>query len=233
MRPNLSLEPKGNRTGAEAAERVGDSVLLLALAAETPASSAADGNEIGAVRKHYAKTAEPIGHVVPLDARPERSPEHLALLDKLGERLAFERSGARLYEALLVKIDGPPLGTPTLTRDQRETVALICLEEHEHYLLLQKAIQEVGGDPSCLTPSADVAGVLSSGLPKVVLDPRTTVAQALEAVLVAELTDNEAWERLEEMALARGLDGLAAQFGEALESERDHLEIIRSLCRSL
>jgi rubrerythrin len=231
MKPMLSNEARGNRTGAEAADRVTESVVMLAYAAETPPSSEADGNEIGSVRKAYASLASPIGHVVSADARPDRSEEHLKFLDKLGERLAFERSGVRLYEALLVKIDAPPPGTRTLDETQRELIARICLEEHEHYLLLQKAIQEVGGDPSCLTPSADVQGVLSSGFAKVLLDPRTTVADGLEAILLAELADNDAWDRLGEMAEQRRLEGLSAQFAEVLDSEQDHLDIVRVLCR--
>jgi rubrerythrin len=229
----LGTDPRGNRTGAESADRVTDSVLLVSYSLEAEPSSHADGNEVAAVRKAYASIAEPVGHVDPRDAWPERSPEHLQFLDKLGERLAFERAGVRLYEALLVKIDAPPVGAPTLGRGERELLARICLEEHEHYLLLQQAIQEVGGDPSCLTPSADVAGVMMSGLPKVLLDPRTTVAHGLDAILVAELADNDAWERLEEMAEARGLASLAMRFAEALEHEQEHLETVRDLSHSV
>jgi hypothetical protein len=42
------------------------------------------------------------------------SEEMVLLVDKLGERLAFERSGTRLYETLLSKFDsyGPFEGGP-------------------------------------------------------------------------------------------------------------------------
>lgn len=233
MSPTIEPESRGNRTGAESADRVGDGVQLLAFAAETPPSSKMDGNEIAAVRKAYASTASPIGHIVPVDAWPARSPEQLQLLDKLGERHAFERASVRLYEALLAKVDAPPPGAKTLGPAPRALLAQICLEEHEHYLLIQRAIQEVGGDPSSLTPSGDVVGMLASGLSKVLLDPRTTVAHGLDAVLLAELADNEGWERLEEMAEDQGLARLAVQFGEALVAEQEHLEIIRELCRGV
>ncbi len=90
----------------------------------------------------------------------------------------------------------------------------------------------MGGDPSCLTPSADVSLMLWSGLPRVLLDPRTTVLHGIDALLSAELADNENWERLEEMVDSRGLEGLAAQFAQAVETEQGHLDRLRALRRS-
>ena len=61
------------------------------------------------------------------------------------------------------------------------------------------AIQSLGGDPTAQTPAADVTGVEGMGLMQVLTDPKTTVAQALHAILVAEMTDNAAWEELIEL----------------------------------
>jgi rubrerythrin len=49
------------------------------------------------------------------------------------------------------------------------------------------------------------------------------VAQALHAILVAEMTDNAAWDELIELASQVGNDDLVARFTTAREEEREHL----------
>lgn len=68
----------------------------------------------------------------------------------------------------------------------------------------------------------------SSGLLKVITDPRTTMPQSLQALLVAELADNEGWSTL--IKLAEGFDQhqMAADFRTALEAEERHLTQVRS-----
>jgi hypothetical protein len=58
-------------------------------------------------------------------------------------------------------------------------------------------------------------------------DPRTTFGQCLEAILVAELVDNDAWERL--IALAHGFNqtDMLDQFRVASNQEADHLAFVR------
>jgi hypothetical protein len=59
---------------------------------------------------------------------------------------------------------------------------------------------------------------------QVLNDPKTTVAQALHAILVAEMTDNAAWEELIELTSQVGNDDdLVARFTKAREEEREHL----------
>jgi hypothetical protein len=60
------------------------------------------------------------------------------LLDKLGERLAFERQGTRLYEGFLQKLAATP--TEHDIGPSREELRHICDEELKHFKLLQKAI---------------------------------------------------------------------------------------------
>ena len=60
-----------------------------------------------------------------------------------------------------------------------------------------------------------------------VLDLRTNVVQSLHAILVAELTDNDGWELLVELAAQMGLDEIAREFEGALVSEQRHLDKVR------
>lgn len=153
------------------------------------------------------------------------------LLDKLGERLAFERQGTRLYEAFIQKVEGAPLNEANAP--EVEELRHICDEELEHFELLQKAIVKLGGDATVETPSADVVGVLSHGVLQIVSDPRTSVAQGLQAVLTAELADNEGWQMLQELSKKLGHDELSQQCTEALQQEQEHLENVRTWLTTL
>ncbi|HET9957166.1 MAG TPA: ferritin-like domain-containing protein [Polyangiaceae bacterium] len=192
-----------------------------------------DQREIARVRESYAKEAEPIGSVPPpkgitpmvkvaaqglLGMRPTQ------FMDKLGERLAFERTGVRLYEALLSKLEafGGFEGGPT-----RADLEEIMLEEYEHVSLLAEAVTKLGGDPTVMTPSADLHATISKGILEVMVEPRTTFAQCLEAILVAELADNECWEALSTMAEQAGEPELTRRFISAREDEAEHLSNVR------
>src|SRR5690606_4370317 len=141
----------------------------------------------------------------------------LVLLDKLAERLAFERTGTRLYESMLMKLDreGSYDGGPT--RGELET---ICAEEREHFETLCGFVEQLGGDPTAVTPSADVAAVASLGLIQVVSDPRIGFAESLEAMLIAELVDYDAWKIVRSLAEEAGRDDLLA-FAQRAEDEED------------
>lgn len=147
------------------------------------------------------------------------------LIDKLGERMAFERSGVRLYEALISKFDafGAFEGGPT--RDDLQT---ILLQEQEHFRLLAQTIRGLGSDFTAVTPSANVHDVLGEGLRAVMTDPRTNLQQGLEAALLAELSDNDCWANLIRLASQMGNDDLVAQFTTCLDHEEEHLRLIRS-----
>ena len=183
-----------------------------------------------------------------LGERPE------LLIDKLGERIAFERGGVRLYDALIVKYQAaagagvvlPPIAQaleelgedPALVAALRgelpgQTLARIRAEELAHFELLCEAMRQLGGDPSAQTPGADVIGTASLGLIQVVTDPRTTLAQSFNAMLTAELTDNAGWELLIHLTDKAGEDALSAQFLQALAQESRHVEVIRSWLTAL
>jgi rubrerythrin len=183
-----------------------------------------DGIEnIAAVRMEYASRASAVGSVPPLDE--EGASDALVMfVDKLGARLAFERTGVRLYEALLSKHEayGSFRGGPG-----KEELEQFRNEEFEHFAVLNRAIQTLGGDPTAVTPSADLQGVIGSGVTQVIVDPRTSLLESLEAMLAAELVEVESWEPLIEMARNLGEDAMSEEFERALAREKDHLEHVR------
>lgn len=152
------------------------------------------------------------------------------LIDKLGERLAFERAGTRLYESLLVKCevdpDALPQGALHRLRHFRD-------EEAEHFALVADALREIGADPTAQTPCADLVGVEGMGLMQAMADPRTNLLQSLHVVLDAELLDHAGWELLIQLAQAMGQDQMAQRFQHALRQEDEHLQTVRQWVKAL
>lgn len=147
------------------------------------------------------------------------------LIDKLGERLAFERTGVRIYDALISKHEGTivPLERLKHFRD----------EEHEHFMKVAEVMRRLGADPTADTPCANVSFVASSGIPKVVTEPRMNFLQSLEAVLIAELSDNAGWEMLIGLCEDAGLTTEAEEFRECLKAEQEHLTEVRGWVEQL
>jgi rubrerythrin len=145
-------------------------------------------------------------------------------LDRLGERLAFERTGVRLYDAVLAKIPASKTEEGTLSGAE---LRRLRDEELEHMHLVRETLEELGADPTTVTPGADLTGVQGMGLVQAVTDPRTTLTQCLDAVLVAELADNDGWKVLIAMAEALGQNELAQRFAQALTEEDQHLALVR------
>ena len=225
----------GNRTGIMTNPEL--SIEMIEGAKQTVPSSQGDTTEMAAVKAEYIEEAVPIGSSpvmveVSEDGESVGQFDGLAvLLDKLGERLAFERQGTRLYEAFLQKCES--LTLEDASGPSVEELRHICEEELEHFHLLQNAITALGGDATVQTPSADVAGVLSHGVMQVVSDPRTTIPQTLQAMLTAELVDNDGWQMLQDLAGELGQDDLEEQCRKAYEEEQEHLEKVRDWLTSM
>ncbi len=148
-------------------------------------------------------------------------------LNKLGERLAFERSGVRIYEQIILKCEHMAANRMDGLKLPLEKLQAFHDQEAEHFHLLVECIEALGGDPTAQTPDADASGVAASGLMKVIMDPRTSVSQSLEAMLSIELTDNAAWELLIKLAEDMGLTKMAEKFRHALQQENVHLEHVK------
>lgn len=220
-----------NRTGAQMSPfKVSD---MQDVSETFELDSVGDEMSIAALREDYIANADSIGSVpIPgtatgvlktgMEKLKGNNPE--VLIDKLGERLAFERTGTRLYDALIAKCEAsnglqivPPL----------EQLYQFRLEEAQHFRIVVEAIESLGADPTAQTPCADAIGVASIGLMQVLTDPRTDIPQCLNVMLTAELTDNAGWELLILLARKFGKDEMAQNFERALAEEEVHLQSVR------
>lgn len=228
-----SVQMGTNRTGIDMSP-LQSKVMISGAAAATPTGgSEAELHEMG---KEYIRDAGVIG-TVPLPGtlrgalkamKDKLSGKHTEiLLNKMGERLAFERSGVRVYECFIAKCEAAAaVGTLPAAIDF-DLLRQFCIEEAQHFALLRDVLAGLGADPTAQTPDADVAAMASLGLMQVIQDPRTSVTQSLEAMLSIEMTDNAAWELLVRLARDMTMEAIGDQFQQAEEQEDRHLSTIR------
>jgi hypothetical protein len=221
-----------NRTGMQMSPRNSEG-LLEAARATAAALEPADPDEpeallMAELRREYVNDADALGSMPPpgtvsgalkSGAGMLTGKRLHVLIDKVAERMAYERGGTRLYDAALVKVAALAAGTPV----DIERVKQIRNQEAEHAELLRQALIDLGADPTAQTPCADLVGVQSMGLMQAVTDPRTSLPQTLSSLLAAELIDVASWEMLSRLARSMGRDDLAERFDEALEQENEHL----------
>lgn len=233
-----------NRTGAQSSPLSVHSMQIYAdeQSPHAPPTSDGmpDGKAIASVRSLYVAEAERVGSVpmpgtvtgafnTVLSHLRGRNPE--VLVDKLGERLAFERAGVRLYQALIDKANA--LGGLETLPFTIADLQHIRDEELEHMHVVASALESLGADPSAQTPSADISAVASMGVMQVLTDPRTTIAHGLEAILIAELTDCDSWDLLVSLTEQAGQDTLLPDFRRAMHNENAHLLKVRGWLRSV
>lgn len=220
-----------NRTGAKASPIDSKRTEAAATSAYT---GGLDGHALEEERVRWSRSAQPIGTVPPpanvkgvLKTALEALEGHKAtvFIDKLAERLAYERTGCRLYDALLVKFEAANIhaGGPT-----RVEIEKIRDDERRHYAIVRNAIDKCGADPTAMTPAADVIAMAGLGWIQVLSDPRTTFSQCLTVMLSAEAGDCEGWTVLVTLAEELGFQDLAEQFNEALVLEEAHAATIRT-----
>lgn len=220
-----------NRTGIALSPIDGPATIEGANAGLPSATGSA--RDLAAVRVQYALEADPVGHMPPpttlrgvanTAAEMIKGNKATVLLDKLGERLAFERSGVRLYDGLIAKLEagGTWDGGPTL-----EDLVQFRGDEARHFTMLKEALEGLGADPTAMTPSADLVGVESMGIVQAISDPRNALAQSLHAQLIAELADVAGWELLIDLTESLGHAEMALRFRTALADEVRHRESVR------
>lgn len=228
-----TVEMGTNRTGMDMSPLQGKVMEAGAAEATPTAGSEAELHELG---KDYIRGAGTLGSV-PLPGtvrgalkamKDKLTGRHTeVLLNKLGERLAFERSGVRVYEAFIAKCEAAAAGDTLPAAVDLDMARQFCIEEAQHFALLRDVIEGLGADPTAQTPDADVAAVASLGQMKVIQDPRTSVPQCLEALLGLEQADNAAWELLVRLSRELTLDEIADRFHDAEEQEDRHLATVR------
>lgn len=223
-----------NRTGAQMSPK--DTERQLDALKHFPPDVPGNPSQLLNARREEATEAGRIGSVpIPGSAKGMlkstfekllgKNPE--VLINKLGERLAYERTGVRLYEATIAKAQSAEKVDQGLVT----TLQQIRNDEEEHFQLLVSALEKLGADPTAMTPDADVSGVIALGVMQVLTDPRTDIPQSLNALLTIELADNAAWELLIELSEQAHQKDIAANFKKALVQEERHLATIKGLLR--
>ena len=213
-----------NRTGIQMSPI--DSKAMQEIDPSIAGEDGGDESAMAEMRSDYIVNADALGSIplpgtmtgavsMGLQMFKEDSPQ--ILLDKLGERLAFERTATRLYDALITKCELMLDGDISMTLDD---LVQIRADEARHFKMVKEAIESLGGDPTSQTPSADLVGVESLGLVQVLNDPRTSIAQSLHALVTAELTDKAGWETLVALADEHDLTDMVDDFTQALNQER-------------
>jgi ferritin-like metal-binding protein YciE len=216
-----------NRTGLQTSPLGAEMIDVL----HPVTAEAAEASALTEVRLQYIREADPLGSAPPTTtkgvskgAAMVKGEPPQAFIDKLAERLAYERGGTRLYDAVIAKfiahqdeLQDAPLQELTEIRD----------EEASHASLIRTCIEQLGADPTAQTPCADLVGVATSGFLQAATDPRTTLVQTLQVALAAELVDVASWETLIAMAESMGQDGMVERFRKALENENEHVSKVR------
>ena len=219
-----------NRTGIRTAPRKCVEMLEVA----DPSAPVPEGPESasGLMREEYIGEAAALGSVPPpptlkgalkLGAQMLKGDRPQLFIDKLAERLAFERSGTRLYDLLI----GKCRAADGMSAVPMERLVEFRDAEMRHFKLAAAAVERLGADPTVQTPSADLVGIEGMGWVQVLSEPRTSLAQALHAVLQAELSDVAGWDTLIMLAGKFGQEELAQQFMVAHEEEERHLEHVK------
>jgi bacterioferritin (cytochrome b1) len=207
---------------------------MLELVDRSQSEPLGDGELIAEVRNLYISEAEPLGTVpapgtakgvLKTGAQMLTGKRPQVLIDKLAERLAFERGGARLYDGVIAKCTSVGTGAEGISID---ALREIREEEVAHFELLTECLELLGADPTAQTPSADAVGVETMGLLQLVSDPRSSVAHSLHAALNAELSDVAGWAILIALADEFGQKDIANRFRKAEETETRHLARVRS-----
>ncbi len=220
-----------NRTGMDASPRMKKEMVASSQAGKPTTQGGAE--DLLRFRSELSKDMGPIGTMPPPSSvkgaaaagmKALKGERMNVLLDKLGERLAFERTGTRLYEAIIGKsrTDRGWDGGPT-----EKDLIRIRNDELRHFGLLQRTIADLGADPTTMTPSADITAVASMGLLQVITDGRTSLAESLHAIFIAELADEQGWDMLIQLARDMGQDDMAKQFQAAHEDEMTHVRDVR------
>lgn len=218
-----------NKTGIQMSPL--DSKSLIDFANKTPADVQGTEEALAKTRAEYVTYADSLGSValpgtlkggftVTLEKMSGTNIE--IFFDKLGERIAFERMGVRLYDALIAKFNAI-----NPSPEMKEALLQFREEEKEHLKIVMDAMQMLGGDPTSETPCANAVGVASAGILKIIADPRSDVPQSLQALLMAESTDVVGWELLINLAKMVEQEKLAHSFSHACKQEQHHEEMVK------
>jgi rubrerythrin len=228
----IGLNRTGLQTSPQLSKEMNDVV-------QPVASAMADASPLNEVRLQYIREADPLGAIPPpatakgvakTAAKLLKGERPQAFIDKLAERLAYERGGTRLYDSVIAKFEAHAGELPNASMQE---LVEIRNEEASHAALIRTCLEQLGADPTAQTPSADLVGVATAGFLQAAADPRTSLAQTLQVALAAELVDVASWEMLIQIAEQLGQNDMAERFRKALDHETEHVTKVRGWYESL
>lgn len=146
------------------------------------------------------------------------------ILDVLGARLAFERTGVRLYDSVIQKVER---GADPRYQRMLDKLRDIRAEEKEHEEWLEAQIRSLGGDAHAETTLAKLEAEEAQGITHIIIDGHDDVLHVLHALLAAELADNAGWDLLVKLADETGDREAQRGFRRRLVEEMDHLAFVR------
>jgi hypothetical protein len=172
---------------------------------------------VATMMKPAPAAAPPHARVFPIEQR--------FILDKLGARLELARTCARLYEALIPKLEahGAFRGGPTRAQLER-----FRDEELGHEMVVHRLMTKLGGDPTVPTGSANRQAAVTGGLVELIEAPRTSLIDCLDALVIAELVDHESWRQLRLVMAPLGEVPVGMQIREIERSATEHLTAARA-----
>jgi len=151
------------------------------------------------------------------------------VIDVLAERLQFERSGVKLYDAVLQKMQQSK--EPAISK-MLEQMQEHRDQEKEHEEWLEECIRQLGGDDEQLTDKAQLVQQESKGIEEVILrDPE--ISHLFHALLAAELVDNAGWDLLVQLAEEAEDQKAKREFMKRLHEEEEHLILMREAVKKL
>jgi bacterioferritin (cytochrome b1) len=146
------------------------------------------------------------------------------VIDLLTERLEFERSGVKLYDRIIGRIqragDQEALKMLDAMRKHRD-------QEKEHEEWLESQIRALGGDAHGQTELSRLSKRESQGIEQVVMEGSSPLPHLFHALLAAELVDHAGWELLVQLADEAGDREARHHFQRCLHEEVEHLAFVR------
>jgi bacterioferritin (cytochrome b1) len=145
------------------------------------------------------------------------------VIDLLNERLAFERTGVKLYDTLLARLQ---VATDPAIKALVGQVQEHRDEEHEHEEWLEEQIRALGGSAHALSEHAVLAQAEAEGVERVIRRD-DSIPHDFHALLTAELADNAGWDLLVQLADDFGDSKAKKEFKKRLHEEEEHLLFVR------
>jgi rubrerythrin len=146
------------------------------------------------------------------------------VIDLLTERLTFERSGVKLYDAIIEKMN---LSTEEGVVDMVDQMREHRDQEKEHEEWLEDCVRQLGGDAHAETEMSAVVTRESKGIEDIILDGDNDIFHLFHALLTAELADNAGWDLLVSLADEAGDRDAKKAFKKRLHEEEEHLVFMR------